>query len=104
MSDDLWLKVARDAARASALHEAESRAELEASGAHAWHPPMDVSSEGAVRIAGPSAAVFEGRSGAFDVLVIAARPGALPDEAHALDVGATERERRVARVHVTIAP
>jgi hypothetical protein len=78
---------------------------VDASGAHAWKPPMEISPEGAVRIAGASDAVFGGRSGAFDVVLVAARPGGLPDEAHALDsLSGKGGELRAVRLHVTITP
>jgi hypothetical protein len=71
----------------------------------AWDAPIEVSSEGAVRIAGAADALFGGRRGAIDVLVIVARPGALPQAARALRAAdAPGDATRAARLHVTIAP
>ena len=50
--------------------------------AQAWAPPIEVSSDGAVRIAGPYEAVFRGVApGAVELVIVVGRPGAIPSDA-----------------------
>jgi hypothetical protein len=77
---------------------------VEGGASHAWDVPIEVSEDGAVRIAGETDRLFAGRRGELDVIVIVARPGGLPDAADApRAIEAHDSARRAVAVHVTIA-
>jgi hypothetical protein len=78
---------------------------VEGAQAHTWRGPVEVSPEGAVRIKGSTDSLFAGRRGDLDLLVIVARPGAIPDDTDAVAASASPGDsRRVARVHLKITP
>ena len=53
----------------------------------AWAPPIEVSAEGAVRIAGPYETVFHGVApGAVDLVLVVGRSGLLPSDATLVEV------------------
>jgi hypothetical protein len=77
---------------------------VEGGGARRWSAPIEVSEDGAVRIAGRVDSLFGARRGEVDVIVIVARPGALPEEDHALDAPpSSDSSRRAVKLHMTIA-
>jgi hypothetical protein len=71
----------------------------------AWDAPIEVSQDGAVRIAGEADRLFAGKRGDVDVIVVVARPGAIPEAARAIEaITAHDGTRRAVRLHVHITP
>ncbi|HVJ88673.1 MAG TPA: hypothetical protein VM580_02650, partial [Labilithrix sp.] len=69
-----------------------------------WTPPIDVSTEGAVRIYGPTKSLFPETRGAYEIVVLVGRKGTLPSESEAaLATAETHPSLQVIRTRVRFA-
>jgi hypothetical protein len=54
--------------------------------ARPWHPPLEISDEGAVRIAGRTKALFPATEGLYDLVVVVGKEASLPNEDEAVRI------------------